>query len=196
MFCDADDYLEPDAVQKLVQAMPGVDLVCGSFRKFGKFDMTVTHETSDLSTKQVAEYVMGNLANPRTNQFLSGCWAKLYRHRLVGKFPNLTTAEDMAFNFDYLTRCSRVKFLSDVVYHNQKREGSLSTTFDLKNKMGLFGFLEGLAYVERFLRGHVQSYETRKAMDYSKVYHSMLYFMRICEHTKQPMNEVFKTLYP
>ena len=196
MFVDADDWLEPEAIQNLVNGIEGVDMVAGSFRKTGLFTMDVKHPTEKLSIGQVAEYAMENLLNPRDNQMLSGCWAKMFRRELVGRFPLLTTAEDMAFNFDYLRLCKSVRFIQDIVYHNRKREGSLSNNFDENNKPGLFGFLEGLEYVERFLHPHFTEDEIRKGIDNSKVYHSMLYFMRICKQTNLPMNDVFKKLYP
>lgn len=195
-FVDADDYLEPNAIEVMVKAIDGVDMVAGSFRKFGAFEMTVQHETKVFRPDEIADYVMENLRNPRQHQMLSGCWAKLYRRVLVERFPLLTTAEDMAFNFEYLSRCNSVRFISDIVYHNRKHNGSVTTTFDEKNKPGLFGFLEGLRYVDYFLRDFYFEEERLLAIDNSKMYHSMLYFMRICEQTGLPMNEVFKKLYP
>ncbi len=179
-FCDADDYLEPHAIRDMVDHMGfGADMICGSFRKFGDFEQVVTHPTAMLGVENVAVYVMGNLLNPRSNQMLSGCWAKLYRRNLCGRFPDLTTAEDVAFNFDYLKRCFAVRFISDIVYHNRKHSDSLTTTFDAGDKAGLFGFLGGLKYVKRFLDHHYPEEAVCDALDNSKVYHSMLYAQRI-----------------
>ena len=197
-FCDADDYMEPDAIEKMVAAMDGVGLVCGSFRKFGDFEQIVTHPTETLSLEQVADYVMENLRNPRSHQMLSGCWAKLYRRELVEHFPILTTAEDMAFNFDYLIRCYsyNVRFISNIVYNNRKHAGTLTTTFDAGNKSGLFGFLSALRYVRHFLEICYRGDEIESAIDNAKVYHSILYFTRICAQAGEPINHVFKKLYP
>lgn len=195
-FCDADDYLEPTAIEKLVEAISGVDMACGSFRKFGDFESIVTHERVGLGMVKLAEYVMGNMTNPRSNQMLSGCWAKLFWRKKIGKFPLLTTAEDMAFNFSYLARCNTVKFISDVVYHNRKRKGSLTTLYDPKNKQGLFGFLEGLKYVRGFLHPYFNEEDIDNALDSSKVYHSLLYMIRICEDRGWTMQETFRELYP
>ena len=195
-FVDADDYLAPGAVSKLVTAIQGVDMAIGSFRKFGNFEQIVRHSNAMLSTEQIAAYAMSNLRDTRRHQMLSGCWAKLYRREFIKPFPAITTAEDMAFNFDYLSRCSKVRFISDVVYNNRKRAGSLTTTFDASNKPGLFGFLPALKYVRAFLSQVYAEDEIDEAIDNSKVYHSLLYFMRICEHEGKPMNEVFKRLYP
>lgn len=196
MFCDADDYLAPNAVSKLVKAIDFQDMAVGSFRKFGDFEETVTGPTGEMLPKHVAEYVMGNLQNPRSNQALSGCWAKMFRRNRVGRFPLLTTAEDMAFNFDYLARCRKVKFISDVVYHNRKHTGSLSTTYDENNRPGLFGFLKGLKYVKTYLSHFYPENEIDDAIDNSKMYHAMLYFSRICDQNGGKMRDVLRKLYP
>lgn len=175
-FCDADDYLEPDAIEKMVKAIDGVEMVCGSFRKFGEFEMIIS-DSGKLPLEDIASYAMGNLKNPRTRQMLSGCWAKLYRRSIVGEFPPLATAEDMAFNFDCLQRCDSVRFISDIVYHNRKHSDSLTTTFD--GSLGMFGFLVGLKRVKRFLDGFYPEDEIDDAIDISKLYHSLLYAQRI-----------------
>lgn len=197
MFVDADDYLEPDAVQTLVEAIDGVDMVAGSFRKFGEFEATTTHETQTLTMSEVASCIIGNMRNPRSNQLLSGCWAKIYKRSLAGEFPKLTTAEDMAFNFDYLMRCKSVRFIADVVYHNRKRKNSLTTTFDPNNRTGLFDVMTALDNVGKFLKENgYDSVNVQDALNSSKCYHAMLYFMRICGSLNVPMRDAFLRLYP
>lgn len=200
-FCDADDYLAPDAIEKMVAAIDGVDMVCGSFRKFGTFEQVVSAKNERMNRKEVASYVIGNMRNPRSNQMLSGCWAKLYRRNMIGRFPSITTAEDMAFNFDYLRLCFRdVRFISDVVYNNRKHEGTLSTTFNPDDRRGLFGFMEGLKYVDRFLRENLKQGTTADAItdaiDISKAYHAMLYFTRIMQQTGETPRDTLMRLYP
>jgi len=195
-FCDADDYLSPDGIQKMVEAMQGVEMVCGSFRKFGEFGQTIKHEDEILFRGEVADYAMVNLRTPRRNQMLSGCWAKMYYRDLVTKFPELTTAEDMAFNFDYLKRCGRVRFIDSVVYNNRKRNGSLSTTFDENNKEGLFGFLPAMRYVRTFLEEFFSDEEIEEAIDNSKMYHAMLYYMRIMQQTGGTPRDTLMRLFP
>jgi len=195
-FCDADDYLSPDALEKMVGAMDGVDMVCGSFKKFGNFEQTVEHETRIFKTEEIAAYAMQNLLNPMSHQMLSGCWAKLYRRSLIGRFPDLTTAEDLAFNFDCLRLCKSVRFIPDIVYHNRKHSGSLSTTFDEKDKKGLFGFLEAMRYVKRFLASFYLEDDIDEALDNSKSYHSMLYFTRIMQQTGDTPRNTLMRLFP
>ena len=195
-FCDADDIMAPDAIEKMVEAMDGVDMVCGSFRKFGDFEETVTHESRTLNMDELSTYVMGNLQNPRRNQMLSGCWAKLYIREEVTGFPALTTAEDMAFNFRYLMECMNVRFLSDVVYHNRKHAGSLSTTFDESKPRELFCVVKALRDVRRFMNDWYFDGELDDALDNSKMYHSMLYFTRVCQQTGWSNREALMRLFP
>lgn len=173
-FCDADDYMEPDAIEKMVEAVAGVEMVCGSFSKFGDFAMTVSYSREGLTMQEVADYALGNFLRPRGNQMLSGCWAKLYRRSICGLFPEYTTAEDMAFNFNCLERCDSVRFISDVVYHNRRHGESLSASFD-----GSFGFLKGMKHARRFLEQFHATGVVEDALDNAKVYHSMLYAQRI-----------------
>lgn len=196
-FVDADDILAVDAIETLVRAIDGVDMVCGSFRKFGTFEMTVQHDLCVFTPADLADYVMANLLNPRSHQMLSGCWAKLYRREFMQRFPvELLTGEDMVFNFAYLDRCHLVRFIPDIVYHNRKHPQSLTTTFDEKNKMALFGVFKALWYVKNFLCEFYDANEIEDAIDNAKRYHATLYFMRIVESTKLPMNEAFRKLYP
>jgi len=195
-FCDADDFLEHDAIEQMVKAMDGVDMVLGAFRKFGEFNFTVVHPGATFGKYELSRYAMRNLRNPRDSQLLSGCWAKLYRRNLIGRFPPLTTAEDMAFNFDYLSRCDKVRIIPNTVYHNRKHNGTLSTTFDERNKAGLFGFLKAFKYVKRFLLGFYEEDEIDDAIDNSKVYHSILYYKRICKQTGGDMHATLMKLYP
>lgn len=193
MFCDSDDYMEPGAIDLMLSEIGDSDLLCGSFRKFGDFEMTVTHPTKLMSMEDLAGYVLTNLRNPAMNQMLSGCWAKLYKRDLIDRFPELVTAEDMGFNFDYLRRCKRVKFIENIIYHNRRRQGSLSTSFNLDKKGRLFGLLDGLKFVRDFLEErHVDPEQIEDALDSSKVYHSMLYFARIHGSGR----ETFKRIYP
>src|SRR4029079_14378560 len=89
MFCDADDYLAPGSIRKMVEAIPEADMVLGGFRKFVNFEQTVSQRGGRWNMRQVAAYVMANLGSPMKNQLLSGCWAKLYRADKVEEFPNL-----------------------------------------------------------------------------------------------------------
>lgn len=187
MFVDADDYLEPEAIKKLVEASNGVDLVIGAFRKVGAMSHEVPGINCVAERRVVAEYVMENLYNPACNQLLNGCWAKLFRRSIINvnkvQFPvMMRTAEDMGFNFLYLKYCNKVGFISDVIYNNYKHGDykSLSTQFNARDPYGLFGFVIGLSYVRLFLREFFNEIELDRAIANSYIYHVILYFIRIC----------------
>jgi glycosyltransferase involved in cell wall biosynthesis len=187
MFCDADDLMTPNAIRSMVENSEGADLVVGSFQKTGAMTTEVIAGDSLYTQLGIARYVVDNLNNPRKNQALSGCWAKLYRtetlRRYNVKFPeNQKTAEDMSFIFQYLQGCNIIRFMSEKVYTNRKHGAydSLSTKFDPKDEKSLFGFRQGLQFVRSFLAGKVNVRELDRAAGHSYIYHTILYFIRIC----------------
>jgi glycosyltransferase involved in cell wall biosynthesis len=196
-FCDADDFYEPGMLKRMESEMPGHDMVIGGFRKFGAFEQTMCEARAGSRTKEyVAKYALKNLLNPRQQQLLSGCWAKLYRHDLVSEFPDMTTAEDLVFNFDYMARCESIRFLNSVVYNVRKHtNGSLTTTFDEDNRRGLFQVIGGLRKVKAFIEPYklVTDAELEDAVDNSAIYHTLMYFTRICGFDPK---KAFLEMYP
>lgn len=187
LFVDADDHLEPHALFKMVEAMDGVDLVIGSFKKSGAMTTLVQNGDRISTIDELSDYVMENLLDPSRNQLINGCWAKLFRNSIIKKngvhFPIfMRTAEDMGFNYTYLLHCERVKFIQDVVYTNRKHfdHQSLSTRYNKRDPYGLFGFVIGLSYVRRFLRDFFLEVDIDHAVANSYIYHMILYFVRIC----------------
>ena len=55
-FVDADDYLAPHAISRMVAASEGVDMVVGSFRKFGNFESIVKY--ADRMPGEFAQLLM------------------------------------------------------------------------------------------------------------------------------------------
>ncbi len=198
-FCDADDYYEPGMLRRMESEIVDHDMVIGGFRKFGTWEQVVCDARAASRTKEfLAKYAFKNLQEPRKYQLFSGCWAKLYRSDSICEFPDLTTCEDMAFNFDYFDRCDSVRFMNNVVYNVRKRgSGSLTTTFDQSNKNGLFQFSEGLKVKRRFIEEHcntlITTQELDAAVENASLYHSLLYFTRICGDDPQ---KAFKALFP
>lgn len=190
VFVDADDYLEPEAISRLVKAIVDVDMVAAGFNKVGTVQAlktTVTAETRFYTKQMLSAYVMFNLYNPRRYQMLNGCWAKMFRTSIIRahniRFPgHQRTAEDMSFNYTYLTHCNAVRFISDAVYNNRKHAAydSLSTRFNPEEPFALFGFVQGFEAMRAFLRGSIAELEIDRAVGHAYIYHMILYFIRIC----------------
>lgn len=131
IFCDADDYVEPDYLEKLYEA--------------------IKKNNSDIAVcKYVEEYEHNNVLSelPITNydgfihnmlrlKIWGVTWNKLYKIDIVKQcnirfIPKLQMWEDFAFTLDYCLRGKSVSFVPEVLYHyNQRNLGSITKHEDL-----------------------------------------------------------------
>ena len=161
LFADSDDWLEPDACQRMIDAIGDCELVIAHY----SFDLGITHTPRGLlSGDRVLseqEFLMELIQRPGSFYF-SALWNKLYRadiiRRLALRFdPFLTWGEDFAFNMQYAHAVSRgVALLSTPLYHYVKNPASTSirtlihVVHSCQIKYRLYQHLKAL-YVEKGL---------------------------------------------
>lgn len=114
IFCDADDYVREDYVEKLVQNVKNTDIVaCGYVRERGEDRVLYQLSSVDMTMQQFIYY---SICTP----YVSGaCWNKIFRRDLIGTLrfdETLSIGEDMLFLFNYLQKCKKVKYISDACY--------------------------------------------------------------------------------
>jgi glycosyltransferase involved in cell wall biosynthesis len=129
MFCDPDDWLPVDAVEKHVEAIENnnADLTIGFIKDF-TFDNSGTlinkrdsylFSKSISSIKELKEnffrlYSMINFKSPCN---------KLYRAEIIKqnklRFPNLRRSQDIVFNNEYLKCVEKVEIIGDYVYNRR-----------------------------------------------------------------------------
>ena len=130
-FMDSDDWLTPDATEKLVTLaeMTGCDMVIGDFyRVDGERFSLKSHiqETKVMSREEFAAHMMEEPAD-----FYYGVmWNKLYRRSVVEEYglscsTELNWCEDFLFNLSYIRRADTFCALQAPVYYYVKRKGSL-----------------------------------------------------------------------
>lgn len=151
-FVDADDRIEPDAVELLVTAMEehNTDLVFGGYGKFNDGHQkdyetrsilpadTAPSEGVFKSCKEIALL----FTRARTSLSAVSVWGKLYRTELIRennvRFPeDICYEEDCCFNIDYYRACSSAVTFKKAIYHYRQIPQSLSKSYDLKK----FGYL-------------------------------------------------------
>jgi len=114
-FLDSDDLLESDALEKMLAASDGFDLVVGNYVTFPEIkEKTVTVE------KQYHE--PGEMINDGMELLMDSClwtvWGKLFRRGIItGEFPqDQKYGEDTLFMLQQLKNCRSVNKLGTVVY--------------------------------------------------------------------------------
>jgi len=128
-YVDSDDFLEPNVLSLMLKKLLelDVDIIIGSFNKVSsEGDLYPSIQNTDgdslLDANEIVEYRISYLRNPRKNQMLMICWAKLLRMSIIGKNnirfdTSLDIGEDMNFNFNYLSYVKSSLFL-DCDYQN------------------------------------------------------------------------------
>ncbi|MEE2745323.1 MAG: glycosyltransferase family 2 protein [Pseudomonadota bacterium] len=191
-FLDADDTLNVDAVQSMIDGCQNTlaDIVVGSFNKVtpeGKILQTVRDSNEDIlhTMKGVVDYTLNYLRNPRKNQLLMGCWAKLFKVSIIKNNRiwfdlNLDLGEDVKFNFDYLKHIERALFLEKVVYNHQKTSEYNSLSMKLPDNPSKF-FSSGdlLPSFEGFILNYDRSMDIKRELGCYYIYHTVLFMIRL-----------------
>ena len=130
-FCDADDWLAPEATKLLVRRAEdsAADLVVGDFYRVvgDKVSRKGSIEKKDILT--LRQYADEMLLSP-ADLYYGVLWNKLYRRDIIEQDhvrmdPEVSYSEDMIFNLDYLKHAQTVAVLEAPVYYYVLTEGSL-----------------------------------------------------------------------
>lgn len=140
MFADSDDWLEPNAAERLVIAAEttGCELVIADYYRIigdrcyqmGRIDQGL------YSRKELAEIMMDNPAD-----FYYGVvWNKFFRLDIIRanglEFPrHLDWCEDFLFNLEYLQYAEQIYILKEPLYYYVKTKGSLSSMVATQGKI-------------------------------------------------------------
>lgn len=138
-FVDADDWLEPDALEAMLGQMCGTDiLISGYWKEQGNCKDKITGNTPAglyLTEKQLEDFYKTMLYSSCGvfDDTLSSIWNKLFRMDLVRKFyktldTSLHYQEDTIFVYTYLLQCKSLSVSNGAYYHYRIREGSAVTS--------------------------------------------------------------------
>ncbi len=134
-FVDSDDFIEPHAIERLVEAalgsgadavIFGMDFYNDETGEFSHHDGAIIKEAIPARRNFEAaeiEHFYKNVIGYTVN--------KLYRTKLLTEngiaFPKIGAHEDMPFTYVALSAASGIYYLDEVLYHyRREREGSLS----------------------------------------------------------------------
>ncbi len=134
IFCDADDYVEPDYLEKLYDAITSN---CA--------DMVICRYKEEYKTRTVIPELPETDINGLIHNFLNDkvwgiTWNKLYRIDITKQhniqfIPGLQMWEDLSFTIDYLLQAHKIAFVQKPLYHYvMYNEGSITRHEDFKKK--------------------------------------------------------------
>lgn len=119
-FVDADDFLEKNAIELLVNSMKKekADLVIGSYNILRRKKVTKKNILIEdyMDKEKLINIIIEN------NILLATPWGKLFKTEIIKKNQirfdeKMEIAEDTVFNLEYLDKISNISIISDVVYN-------------------------------------------------------------------------------
>ena len=123
MFCDSDDYAEPNWIQTLYETIdknPDSSVLCAysslNIQKKSENKVTLT-DVKTTTHIDISEYYYIYI-----NNLSSFLWNKIYRHDVIKQNhivfrTNLLEGEDLLFNIDYLKHIKDFVFIPESLYH-------------------------------------------------------------------------------
>ena len=124
-FPDADDYLEPNALTKMVEAMDDgkYDLVVFGFRNVnqdGKVVLEKTYAESDQDAEKIRQNYHNYIGYTATWGIQGAPWNKFFSMSVIRNFgieyPALRRHQDEGFIARYMCFATRVHFIENVLY--------------------------------------------------------------------------------
>jgi glycosyltransferase involved in cell wall biosynthesis len=140
MFVDADDWLEPRAVELLCEKMinKNADLVCCGFNKIINGHKIAT--TPDIGLNSIQDYLtccLNESENTR-EKIITTIWAKLFSNKLLKQHLisfKLERHDDTPFVIETVYNSNKIVFIDKVLYNYLVRPESLSNQKLSKHKL-------------------------------------------------------------
>lgn len=205
-FLDADDYLEPRALERLVseyeRSRP--DMVLSGFSKLENSGRLVTQPVTfrlgevpepgpsrELSPADIVGYVRHFLRHP-SNHLISYCWARLYKLSVIREndiyaSEDMRLFEDLVFNLDYLKHAKRTVFVSEPLYVYAMHNEHVSASMGIVNAESLLHDMAAFKdRVSGFLReagaGTISGPEIDGETGHALAHYAIIFLIRSCRN--------------
>lgn len=141
-FCDSDDYLAKDALEKLIKKLKTDNddiTACGIMSICDKGGTSFVEEVLTDLTPGRWSGTQSVIQMMRSNNIYTVAWNKLYKRELFKdiRFPIGVKNEDEATTYKLLYKAKIVSYIPDALYKYFQREASIMHE-DLENRYGFF----------------------------------------------------------
>ena len=156
-FLDADDFLLKNSLVTLIDKVKGIDWVIGDYLKVKENHGNIKSghdlyfkESKKLDKNELYDYLVLYLNQVNKYHLFVHSWGALFRHSIIRKNnirfnPELTTFEDVDFNFRFLKFVNNVFFVNKIVYQHTLHDNVVSASMNSRGKSeNLFGYQAAL----------------------------------------------------
>lgn len=190
-FLDADDYLNPDSLLKLVEAAKRTraEMVVGNswfLSAQGRRQGCRLNEDKLLDKQDMVYYLLDYLQMPQRADAMFTCWGKLFltsiiREKRSSFDPQASCFEDTGFIFHYLQNIHSIAYLKEPLYNYLLKDSSLA--FNISgHARNIFGFFKSLPLMDEFLRGKVDAMEISRLIGNAYVTLTIIKIVHLCRN--------------
>lgn len=181
MFLDADDYLENDAIETLVNNMnKDIDIVIGSYNEIKEKKVKNIYKNRYLPMlRYQKDLIVYNYDN--------AVWGKLYKTQKIRKYrfdPNIKVGEDLLYLLSFDIRIN-VKIVSSSIYNYRFNINSAMNNDIVKKRIELIKYLEDYQNKYLLLKDYIISRIYKEArvclLDYNDHFNNKSEFEYLCK---------------
>jgi len=189
-FCDADDWIDLDLIEKLIESVeknPKGDIfACGFYKEYqnSKDEYLIFNTKKSLAKKELSDYLLQYAYKPNKHPLFVTVWGKLIRSEIIHfskiRFlENLTTFEDVLFNFELLKKCNSVVYIPISGYHYTIHQSYNSASMASND---LFGFVPAMLMLKELLVDslNIPNNIAHKAISNALISYSVIQTIRLC----------------
>lgn len=196
MFVDADDWLEPDAIERLmsVNLDLSTDLLIGAYSRCIQNGATVTNVPvrcfemdREITSNELLRYLRAYAEQPNRYPLFVTCWGRLFRRSMIGSFglafdETLGTFEDVDFNFRFLAHQPKIRYVATPIYNYREETTRITASHSaVRGPEKLFGFLTALDSLEEVFNAAGQEAASTKTMlRHTRSAYTSITLVRLC----------------
>lgn len=200
-FVDADDWVEPEYLQKLVNMglKTGADIViCDCIIEYGHKSVRNSFFReqmldSDVTGKDrfVLQFLCSRICKDGHCATDSGApWAKIYKKNFLTRNhlkyqETLRRMQDNVFNLDAYECASKIFYFNEPLYHYRK---SSDSGFHRYNPCIKDNYIQVFQYIENYIDKYHKGNEFRKALDYKVIFSMYVILKNDFCHADNPMS--------
>lgn len=146
MFVDADDWIESEYVNIMINNIGENDIIASSFTEETESQNTIVRSYKKIENNVIIDSKSKLFSDCIDQQIYTYLiWGKLYKKEIIGstKFINQPYSEDAIFIRDIFCKCSSVKTINYSGYHYRLGSGvTNNTTRDAEKMIGALKMLD------------------------------------------------------
>lgn len=193
-FCDADDWIEPYLIETLINSFknnPESDIfICGFCKEYNNSstEELVFNKQKRLGKKELGDYLIKYTYKPNRNSLFISVWGRLIKSEVIHSSKvrfseELSTFEDVLFNFELLKNTENVAYVPVLGYHYTIHQNYNSTSMSFSKKENdLFGFVKAIHALEKILVNNLEVpiILAHSATSHALVSYTIIQTIRLC----------------